>query len=446
MYRIELPCAPRDHSILSNAGYMIRNSLAIVLLGGAIACTDSTAPGGPTSRVTLNLCSTFGTGWFAYQNEGSDWTALTPNRARQVSFDATRTVSVAMSRTLNGSSVTRVVNATSVELQTALAADCVVDNGPRFITGLITGVTGMEFVRLAGGPATDFANLADPAWRLDGLTPIPVDLIAARYALNTSPLANRILVRRAISPADAAVADLNFENGAESAPPQTETVTFTGVGNATVFLSTSVRTASGTAIQLGELSATGGSAFDYVSLPSQLRRATDLHFLSAVATTGDGTRYVAHSYAAPATKAFAFGPMVGEPTLSSVSGAPYVRPRAQFASQPEYSAAAQIDFSEGTSGDASRSVSVLTTAGFLGGVPLSWEITFPDFRASGFPAAAGLRSTSYVFSVLAYGGAVSSFIGGASVDGETTVIAVRTGQAAAGPTPGSPFRVTPRLP
>lgn len=433
MYRIELPCAPRDSSYPLDVVCMIRNILAIALLGSAVACTDSTGPGGPTSTITLNLCSTFGTGWFAFQNEGGHWTALTPSTSKQVTFDATQEVSIAMSRTLNGSSITRVLNATSIELQAAMGTPCVIDNGPKFITGLVTGVTGSQFVRMAGGPATDFASPADPAWRLEGLTSTPVDIIGVRSASSTTQSANRVLVRRGVTPADVAIADLDF-GSAESALPQTETVTFTGAEAATIFVSTSVRTASGTGIQLGELSSAGSPSFGYVSLPAQQRLSTDLHFMNAVATSSEGTRYVAHTYKAPATKSLAFGPMIGEPALAVVSSSPFVRPRAQFASQTEYPAAAQIDFSEGTSGGDSRTVSVLTTAGFLGGVPQTWEITFPDFKGAGFPVAAGLRSTSYFFSVIAYGGEVSSFIGGPSMDGSTTMVAVRSGQATAGST------------
>lgn len=416
---------------------MIRKTLAIALsIGGAVACGDSTGPRGPTSTLTVNLCSSFGKGWFAYQNTGDEWIALTPGATGQVTFNATERVSVAMSRTISGSSYTRVLNVTSAELRAALGTPCVSDNGTNFITGVVGGVTGTQYARISAGPATDVADPLDPALRLVQLTSAPVDIIATRYPTSTGQPANRVLVRRGVLPPNSAIADLDFGNSTESALPQTETVTFTGAGaNATIFLSTSVRSASGTNHTLGELSAsTGTTAFAYVSLPAPLRLPTDQHVLSALAFNSEGIRSISRTYLAPNTLSLAFGPMVQQPTLTLVATSPYVRPRAEVAAQAEYPTAVQMDFSETVNETSNRQVSVLTTAGFLGATPQTWDVAFPDLRAAGFPIAAGLHSTTYFFAVSVYGGDIVSQLGGSPSVGSTLITTTRSGQATTGAT------------
>src|SRR5687768_16817114 len=60
------------------------------------ACsTDSPVEPGPPTPVSLNLCPTLLPDWFAYQNEGGQWTQVTPNADGVVSFDATAKVSIA---------------------------------------------------------------------------------------------------------------------------------------------------------------------------------------------------------------------------------------------------------------------------------------------------------------------------------------------------------------
>lgn len=411
----------------------MKRSACALLLAAIAACNDSLAPNGGSGSLTLNLCSAFGTGWFAYQNEGGAWTEVKPNAARQVSFDASPRVSIAMYRELNGTSITRVVNATAAELRAAMSSPCVTQTGTAVLSGGIAGVTGDQYVRISAGSGTDVASVADPAWGLDRLIPGQTDLIATRYATPSTQPASMVLVRRGIVP-NGPTADLDFTNATEARPLQFNTI---GVSNATgsfVFVSSSVRTALGTSHSLGELSTNtgiggGATGFSVPSLPATLRNEGDVNQLYVSASNSEGTREAISYYRLPPPPSVTMGPQIDPPVLALVSRTPYVRPRAQIVTKFEYQDAIEVTYSESSGPTTSRLVSVMTTAGFVGGEGANWELTVPDLSGAGYNVNAGLHSDTLNWTVIARGGDPGVILGAPPTDGVRLRSASRSGAA-----------------
>ena len=396
---------------------------------GTVACSDTTDPAnGDTTPITVDLCD-IGFGWFAYQNQGGPWTQITPNANGQLAFDATDKVSVAMSISFFGTSITQVINASAAELE-GVSGSVACDDlfGDRFMSGTIGGVTGEQYVRISAGTSVDDADLTDPNWVLEDLPATPVDIVATRYPSPFSQPANRVLVRRGVLPQNGTVSALDFNHAVESAAPETQTVTLTGAPvNSSFFVSSSVITGNGTEHELGSFfGATGGTTYTYLSLPSALRFQADQHILSADLTNIDGSRSIIHFYKTPGAKTLSFGPAVPTPTITTASSTPYVRPRTQVASQAEYPTALQVDFTESTGELSARVVSIITTAAFAGGLPQTWDVTMPDMSAAGFPSTSGLQTTDYNWNVTAHSTSTPGIlVGGMPPDGTTHISATR---------------------
>jgi hypothetical protein len=410
----------------------LTRAVAFALAATSVAaCSDTTDPttNGDTTPITVDLCASAAFGWFAYQNQGGPWTQITPNSNGQLAFDATDKVSVAVSISFFGSSVTQIINASAAELD-AVASGVSCDGlfGDRTISGTIAGVTGEQFVRITAGESIESASPSDPNWILEDLPSTALDIVATRFNTPFTQPASRAFVRRGVVPQNGTTPALDFNSATESGALDVQTVTLAGGGSAMYFVGTTVITGNGTEHELGELDGfSSGSSFTYVSLPSNLRVATDQHILSAVASSVDGVLAVDHYYKTPGAKTLTFGPMVPMPTITTAASTPYVRPRTQVASQAEYPTAIQVDFTESTGEISSRIIGIITTAAFAGGLPQTWDVTMPDMSAAGFPSASGLQGTDYHWNVTAHSTSTPGILlGGTPPDGSTHTSATRT--------------------
>lgn len=407
--------------------------LALALTAAAVACSDPARPADQgTRRISVNLCSSLAPGvWFAYRNQDGPWTQVTPNSDGTIAFDATEKVSVASAFTVSSLTFTEIINATATELEGTASVSCRGDFGERTMGGTVTGLAPDEFARISAGSSLDGATQSDPSWLLEELPDHAVDLIATRYATASSQPAQRVVVRRGVTPATVAALDFT---GPESAALESAVATFTGipVGGAFTMIS-AVRTAGGTNHQLGDLTTAAttlaSQAVGYVSLPASLRITTDMHVISASASNAATTQTIVHNYKTPGAKTLAFGPAIGEPEVSNVGTGSAVRPRVRLASQPSYPSALVADYGA-TVGQASRYISILTTAAFLGATPETWDVAVPDMSGAGFDPSWGLPTTSFSWSVSVYGTAGTSWpFGVQSSDGTTIVSSTRASSA-----------------
>ena len=412
----------------------ITTTLATLLAAaGMIACSDSTPPiPAGTTPVTFSVCSVLpgvNFGWFAYQNEGGPWTEINVGQDGRTTFNATNKVSVAMAISLFGTSFTQIVNATAAELQAAGQADCLETFGSRTMTGTIAGVTGEQFARITAGFSFDGVDINNPNWLLEDLPARALDIVATRYPTFSTQPADRVVIRRNVTPNNASVAALDFNSATESAALEGAIATFTGLGSAaTLDVSTGIITANGTEHELMEMFGTqvsNSQAVSYVSVPASLRLSSDKHVIFADLFDVDGSRSVQHYYTAPSAKTLAFGPMVPTPTITNVATSPYVRPRAQVASQAQYDGGVLVQFSRTTGTSSANIVAVLTTAGFTGGVPTTWDVSVPDMTAGGYSSGLALGGTDYNWSITAVSGSGISLMGVPAADGTTILTATR---------------------
>jgi len=409
----------------------MKPALALALaLSLASACSDPSGPSGPTRPITVSLCAGLAPGvWFAYQNEGAGWTKVTPNNSGEIAFDATEKVSIASAIDLFGLTFTEVLNATATELERTGGVSCESDFGTKNMSGTVAGIGADQFVRISAAGAIDGVGQSSPGWLLEDLPNHPVDLVATSYATFSSQPAQKVIVRRGITP-NGAVAALDF-SGAESVALEGATATFSNiVSNGTLTPVSSVQTANGTNHELASLSGGPGPAatplgVNYVSLPASVRVASDMHRISASASNSIATNSIVHYYTAPSAKSLAFGPIVNEPAVTNTTTTGVIRPRVQLVSQAEYPSAMIVQFGESV-GQVSRYVGIFTTAGFMGGTPATWDVTVPDMSSAGYQASWGLATQSYTWSIAAYGTAGGTWpLGTSPVDGMTVISGAR---------------------
>ena len=414
------------------------SSLAIAL-AAAVACTETTAPTGPTRSIDLTLCAgTVPGSWFAYRNDGGAWTRIAPNGAGHIVFDATEKVSVASVVQIGGLTITQILNATATELEATPAAACDAELGNQSITGTVSGLGSEDFVRIsAGGYGSDGASQANPEWELDEVPTHAVDLVATRYATFSSQPAQEVIVRRGLLAGNAAIPTLDFAS-AEAVPIESAVATFTGIpANGSLNMLTAVNTANGTIHELGDLAGsppTGSTqAVSYASLPASLRLATDIHILTASAYNTEGTLTLQAWYKTPSARTLAFGPMLSDPVITNSSITPVVRPRLQLAAQAEYPSAVEVSFGEPAGQAGSRYVSIVTTAGFVGGAPATWDLEVPDMSSADYDADWALHTTTYNWTASAYGiNNSDGFFSRTLTDGTLVISATRARDEASG--------------
>jgi hypothetical protein len=192
-------------------------------------------------------------------------------------------------------------------------------------------------------------------------------------------------------------------------------------------------TETGTFHTLGALGTLGGTtAFNYLSLPASLRIATDKHQLQGFSLTDQGFKQVSRFYKTPSDLTLGFGPMVGLPVFTSLGTSPYLRLRAQVTSQTEYPGLVSVDFSQTVNEETVKLFSIITTAGFHGTVPTTWDVSIPDLSSAGYNSAWGLQNGTYYWSVTASSGTFASVFGDGQVDGLTIVSATRLDPSGSG--------------
>jgi len=401
---------------------------------GACGTDKAIGPGGigPKTTVSMNFCALAVPSWLAVQNTGGAWTRLSPNTQGVLTFDATEKVSVAIVLDFLGSSITQVLNVSAAELQGANLISCEGGFGSNLVSGSAAGLTGEQVARISGANSQAGASASATNWELTGLPTGTIDVVATRFATAFTQPADRIIIRRGIIPnaQGTPISTLDF-GAAESHAFESNTVTFTGVASDFVNVGTDLVTVNGTFHTLGFLSSISASAFNYVSVPAALRVATDFHILTGFAANSNGDREITHFYNTPANKTLVFGPMVSTPTLNTISTSPNLRVRAIVPAQAEYPTAMLVEFGQAIGQLGSRSVIVITTAGFLGGAPATWDLAVPDMSRAGYQPAWGLSNSGYGWSVTGFSGDINVLVGGTPIDGATITTATRVSFATA---------------
>jgi hypothetical protein len=104
-------------------------------------------------------------------------------------------------------------------------------------------------------------------------------------------------------------------------------------------------------------------------------------------------------------RTLAFGPAAATPTISTVTGSSFARPRIQMPVQPEYNRSIEVFFSQG-SGASERSTYYRASSDYYATAPTTWDLTYPDVSAvAGFNTAWAFQpGASTSWTVFVFGG------------------------------------------
>ena len=413
----------------------MRGSWAAVAAFAALgACSDGAGPDpvivGP---LTLDFCATEAPVFFAYQNDGGDWTRVEGTIDDSFTFDASERLAIAMTFDFGSEMLTDVYYATRSELLPLSDKACIETFGAKTVHGSVAnvGISDSAVVSMSGAETT---VLPPPStFTLQGVANGPQDIVAHREVATIDGLVpDRVIIRRAQNPTNnATIAALDF--GATTSDPLT--VNLASISGLTAgednYLDVFFKTALGTDHWLYAAPFFSSNAQTIYGVPSGLTQSGDLHQLDLQAQPSSGERYrvVRRWYREPANQSLSLGPTLNLPSISSLGGGLL---RASLQAQSEYDSFATAYFIQGPD-DALTSVFVTHTAGFHGGAPSTWVLETPDLSdVAGYPLAAQLVSGfGTQWFVEAFDGALSDFIGATPTANATVRWAGRTSEVVA---------------
>jgi hypothetical protein len=367
--------------------------------------------------------------WFAAQNGTGAWTRVTAGANNTFTFSVGSAGGFAMVRPDGPGFSTSVFYGSQADITAlALGSPCRGVN-PSGGTKRLTGTVG------SGGPAAHAfvgiggASILHPAiqgagFTLDGVPAGQRDLLAAAFNKDANDISSitRIILRRNVNYASA-IPQLQFF-GTEDFAFINGRIATNNTGTDQTSVQVSFLTANGSSAPYSTAGGNGPTRVPFPGLPDSVLQPGDLHVIEVTATptTGSSARtaiLLRHS-ATFDVDAVTLGPTLNQPTVTSLGTSPYLRLRAQLASQTSYSVAAAAEFAQ-----SANSVSVAATANYANGTPANWVLDIPDLTAAGYDPTWGLKSGSSVdWEVTAASGAVLPFFGATPVDGTSLVVGV----------------------
>ena len=395
-----------------------KSFIAAPLLVYSTSCTDTVGLGlDPTlDELVLAFCSTELPVWFAYQNQGGDWTRVQPDANNAFVFDASDKVGIALTFDYGSSRLTEVYYAHVNELLPMSGKACNETVGTKTVNGSVAGVGVTETARISMSERFTTATSLNSGWTLTNVANAAQDLIAVR-GIGTDDIPNRVIVRRAQNPVTGSTLPVLDFGGTEALAIATNTLLVSGLSSGqSNYYYIDFTTPTGTSHPLYTSDFFTSPSQTLYGIPASLTQAGDLHKLDLNADEQGLTSYrtIWKYYRNPADQSLTFGAALNTPTVQSITPTPYSRLRATLVSQADYP-----DFATGYFIQSSRSVFVTVTAGFNAGTPGSWVIEIPDVSAAGgYPTNAGLQSgTSTQWFVEAFSGTLENYISATPADG-----------------------------
>ncbi|HET7187614.1 MAG TPA: hypothetical protein VFI52_05640 [Gemmatimonadaceae bacterium] len=364
----------------------------------AASFTLAVAPAAAPTSVSFQLCDAATPVWAGYQSGAGSWVSLPISASGSYSFSIAGVGGLAFVLPRYGDGArfgyeTRVTYASAAELQSFGSGACVLA-GAKTIRGSVSGVQTNEAADIAlGSSSTTVAGQtgATPAFTLAGVMEGAHDLLATRTVAGGEVA--RLIIGRGLDPADGSTLPvLDFGSSTALAPIKaTATVTGTGV---TPLVFSEFLTANGTAALLTIVEAMSVS---YSAVPPTSLIAGDLHALVALVEEASGLRGVVTYNRQAGARTLALGPVLTQPTVTSLSTGPFARLQLLIPSQTQYQAFAYTEFLQGIdSTAASRRVSILATADYFNGLPGAWILPIPDLaETAGVTPTWGLAPSAY---------------------------------------------------
>jgi hypothetical protein len=370
--------------------------------------------------------------WFAAQNGTGAWTRVTAGANNTFTFPVGSAGGFAMVRPDGGGPgfSTSVFYGSQADITAlALGSPCRGVNpsgGTKRLTGSIgaSGAAAHAFVGI-GGASIQHPAIQGAGFTLDGVPAGQRDLIAANFKNDANDINSitQVILRRDVNYASAIPA-LSL-TATEALVPVNFRIATNNTGTDQTSVQVSLVTANGASAPYSTTVANAPSRIPFPGLPDAVLRPGDVHAIEFTATPASGGSSVRaaillrHS-ATFDVDAVTFGPTLNQPTVTSLGTSPYLRLRAQLASQASYNVAAVAEFAQ-----SANSLSVASTANYANGTPANWVLDIPDLTAAGYDPTWGLKTGSSVdWQVTAASGSVLVFFGATPVDGAGLVAGV----------------------
>lgn len=365
--------------------------------------------------------------WAAVQNGTGPWTRITP--ANNVfTFAVGAAVGFAMVQQDGPGFSTSVFYGSQADITSlALGSFCRGLNasmGTKHLTGTVTlsGPATHGFIGI-GGASIQHPAIQGSGFTLDGVPAGLRDLLAVDFNNDANDITSivRVILRRNVNYANAIPPMAFF--GAEDFAPASGRVGTNNTGTDRTSVQTSFVTANGASAPFTTTVANRPDRIPFPGLPDSLLQPGDLHVISITATPASGSSFRAaillRHFVTFDVDTVTFGPTFNQPTVTSLGTSPYLRLRAQVASQAAYNVAAQAQFAQSL-----NSASVVSTANYANGAPANWVLDIPDLTGAGYDPTWGLKSgTSVNWLVSAGSGSVLQLFGAPPLDGAGIVAA-----------------------
>ncbi len=391
--------------LLVNAGSATTGSSTVTVKANATGLAERVAsftfvvaPAPAPTTVSFQLCDAATPVWAGYQSGAGLWVSLPISASGSYSFSIAGVGGLAFVLPRYGDGArfgyeTRVTYASAAELQSFGSGACV-RAGTKTIRGSVSGVqTGESADIVLGSSGTTVAGQtgAAPAFTLTDVMDGAHDLVATRVVAGSDVA--RLILGRGLDPADGSTLPvLDFASGTAITPIKA-TATVAGTAVAPLVFSEFL-TANGSVALLSIAQATSVS---YSAVPPSSLAAGDLHAVVALAEDASGLRGVVTYNHEAGARALTLGPVLAQPTISSLSTGPFARLQLLIPSQTQYQAFAYTEFLQGIdSTAASRRVSILATADYFNGLPGAWILPIPDLaQTAGVTPSWGLSPSAY---------------------------------------------------
>jgi hypothetical protein len=337
----------------------------------------------PLIPITLDFCASDAPLFFAYQNDGEEWTQVVPDANASVFFKATERLAIAFTRGRRGptglpipSVITSVMYVTADDLQPLNRVTCRSEFGNKAINGAFTGLSNGDGGAISMHLIPFTVNSFSPTFRATRKPDVgALDLIASRRVAG-EPVS--FIVRRGLDvPHDGSVAPLDF-GSSEAVPVEMHPYSVTGLRGVNEIMSVdfwtdATRGGMPSYQQLLSRFTTGVPALGtFRAAPASLLVPGDRHELTF--RTGFNAEYagVTSVFRNATPQTLAIGPALNVPAFEAIAGSAMPRFRATVASQTEYGAAVRLVATQ------SNMFTVEATAAYHAGTPLSWTLEIPD--------------------------------------------------------------------
>lgn len=399
---------------MRNMRVVLPRGLAAALLGAVSlvsACSDSTSPhrvpNGPGTPVSIAFCAGNEPNWVAFQDGDGAWTRAQPvTTGAGITYATTFTSdrgAVATARVLgHGVTSVSVQYAKPEELTLVNVTNPLICGGTQSLSvlGTVAGLDTNEEAQIAAGLGlrTAAPRGGDNSFSLGGLIPGPQEILASRITRidPTTTAVTRLILRRVSDLPDGTTIPVFDFSSAESFAPAAGTVTIGGLGPEGAIVNTLLLTPHSRSVISFDEHDMAAATRGYLALPESKLEAGDLQILAASSgpvTTSD-IRAAALYFRAPGEQTLTLGPVITQPTFSTVATAPALRLRAHFEAQSEYDRLTSISFQQGET----TLFAVGMTAAYAALTGTGYDLVVPDLsQVPGFDPTWALQAGVSVF-------------------------------------------------